>query len=141
MSSTTDALVGGIGVIAICGGGTMTVWGMVQGQDVNSVGLAGTFVVGLALMFAGFFHLMPSEIALGDKGTIKMKAAAEAAKTVKESANEAAEEATGSAELVKAVMEAQDEGAATQTLKDIAGRVVGNLPSSIEVMNRVDRAV
>jgi hypothetical protein len=133
----TNKFVGWLGVIGIAAGTVLTIWGMAQGRDVNSVGLAAIFVVGIALVYAGFFHLMPTELAFGDKGSIKMQAAAEATKTVKDSVKNAANEVAVSPERVKDVMSAADEGAAEEALRKAVNDVVSRMPATSDVLKKV----
>ncbi|HEX6444534.1 MAG TPA: hypothetical protein VF053_05555 [Streptosporangiales bacterium] len=136
-----DKILGWLGVVGIAAGVGLTVWSMAQARDVNSVGLAAIFVIGIPLVYAGFFHLMPTEIGFGDKGSVKMRAAAEATRAVKDSAKHAANEIAASPERVKDVMGAVDQDAAEQAVRKIVDDLVSRLPATCDVLNKVHRVV
>jgi hypothetical protein len=85
MSASAKKLIGFLGALLVTAGVAATIGGMFMGKDINSVGLASIFIAGIGLVYAGISGLLPEEIGIGDKGKIKLQAAADAVKTVKES--------------------------------------------------------
>ena len=133
----TDRFVGFCGLVAVAGGVVLTVWGMAEDKDVNSIGLASIFIVGIGLIYAGFFHVTPSEVVLGDKGTIKMQAAADATAVLKTSAKEQAAQLAVSPSAQKAVMQANDAVSAERAVKNIAAQLLNGLPTTNKVLEAV----
>ncbi|GLH99445.1 hypothetical protein [Phytohabitans aurantiacus] len=138
MGPTIRILVGGLGAIMLAAGTVVTIWGMVAGKDVNSVGLAAIFVVGIALVYAGVFNLLPAEIGIGDKGKIKMQAAADAVKAVKEAANTEAAAIAQTPTVLQDVVSAKDESAAAVVVENALKELVSRMPATADVLREVE---
>ncbi|MFI5896756.1 hypothetical protein ACIA5D_42320 [Actinoplanes sp. NPDC051513] len=114
-----------------------TIVGMFMNKDINSVGLAAIFVAGIGLVYAGIFGLLPEEIGFGDKGKIKLQAAADAVKTVKESTSSEAEAIAKSPALLKTVIAARDEAEASAVVEGALRELVSRMPATADVLKTV----
>jgi hypothetical protein len=137
MSTVAQRVVGGFGALLLAIGVAVTVVGMFAGKDVNSVGLAAIFLSGIAMVYAGIFGLLPEEIGFGDKGKLKMQAAADAVKTVKDAANTQAAQIAQSPAVLKTIVSAKDDSAASAAVEDALKELVNRMPSTAEVLKTV----
>jgi hypothetical protein len=137
MSTLGRAAIGGLGAVLVTAGVIATVWGMFAGKDINSVGLASIFVTGIVFVYAGIFGLLPEEIGLGDKGKIKMQAAADAVKTVKEAASSEATAIAQSPDVIRNIVSARDESEAAAAVEGALKQLVDRMPATADVLKTV----
>jgi hypothetical protein len=137
MSTNAKTVIGGLGALLVGTGVVVTVWGMFDGKDINSVGLAAIFVAGIALVYAGIFGVLPEEIGFGDKGKIKMQAAADAVKTVKKAASSEAAEIAQSPDVLKNIVSAKDESEAAAAVEGVLKELVDRIPATADVLKTV----
>ncbi|WP_203787485.1 hypothetical protein [Paractinoplanes rishiriensis] len=137
MPTSNKRLIGVLGAVLVTAGVVATIGGMFLEKDINSVGLAAIFVAGIGLVYAGIFGLLPEEIGFGDKGKIKLQAAAEAVKAVKESTSSEAAEIAKSPDLLKNVMAATDEAAASAVVEGALQELVNRMPATADVLKTV----
>jgi hypothetical protein len=137
MSTSAKKLIGILGALLVTAGVAATIGGMFMGKDINSIGLASIFIAGVGLVYAGVFDLLPEEIGFGDKGKIKLQAAADAVKTVKESATSEAETIAKSPEVLKTVMAASDEAHASAAVEGALRELVNRMPATADVLKAV----
>ena len=137
MSTWVRGVTGGLGALLVTVGVVATIWGMFDGKDINSVGLAAIFVAGIGLVYAGIFGLLPEEIGFGDKGKIKMQAAADAVKTVKEAANSQAAAIAQSPAVLKDVVSARNESEAAAAVEGALKELVERMPATADVLKSV----
>lgn len=129
-------IVGGLGALLVATGVAATIWGMMAGKDVNSVGLAAIFVTGIAFVYGGIFGLVPDEIGF-DKAKIKMQAAADAVKAVKEAAGSLATAMAQSPDLIDKIVSAQDKPAAAAAVEGALKDLVSRMPATADVIKDV----
>ncbi|MEV6492906.1 hypothetical protein AB0M20_30430 [Actinoplanes sp. NPDC051633] len=137
MSASVKMIFGFLGALLVIAGVTATVWGMFAGKDVNSVGLAAIFLVGIALVYGGIFGLLPDEIGIGDKAKIKMQAAADAMKTVKQAASSEAVNIAQSPDLLKNIVDAKDASEASAAVEGALKELVDRIPATADVLKTV----
>lgn len=137
MSTMAKTVVGGFGALLLTTGVVVTIVGMFASKDVNSVGLAAIFLAGIALVYAGIFGLLPEEIGFGDKGKLKMQAAADAVKTVKEAASSQAVQIAQSPAVLKNIVSAKDESSASAAVGDALQELVNRMPATADVLKTV----
>ncbi|WP_433362864.1 hypothetical protein ACQPZX_31075 [Actinoplanes sp. CA-142083] len=137
MSASAKKFIGFLGALLVTAGVAATIGGMFMGKDINSVGLASIFIAGIGLVYAGIFGLLPEEIGIGDKGKIKLQAAADAVKTVKESTNSEAAAIAQSPELLKNVIAATDESEASAVVEGALKQLVERMPATADVLKTV----
>lgn len=137
MSAWGRAMIGGLGAVLVAAGVVVTVWGMFAGKDINSVGLASIFVSGIVFVYAGIFGLLPEEIGLGDKGKIKMQAAADAVKTVKEAASSQTAAIAQSPTVLQNVVSATNPTEAAAAVEGALKELVERMPATADVLKTV----
>lgn len=137
MSATSRIVIGVLGALLVAAGTVVTIWGMIADKDVNSVGLAAIFIVGVALVYAGIFNLLPAEIGIGDKGKIKMQAAADAVKAVKEAASSEATAIAQTPGVIKEVVSAKDASEASTAVENALKELVNRMPATADVIRNV----
>ncbi|HEX5201234.1 hypothetical protein ACFQS1_02550 [Paractinoplanes rhizophilus] len=137
MSASGKKLMGLLGALLITAGVAATIVGMFLDKDINSVGLAAIFIAGIGLVYAGIFGLLPEEIGIGDKGKIKLQAAADAVKTVKEGTNSEAAAIAQSPELIKNVIAAKEESEASAVVEGALKQLVERMPATADVLKTV----
>jgi hypothetical protein len=130
-------IIGVLGGLMVAAGTAVTIWGMVAGKDVNSVGLAAIFVVGIALVYGGIFNLLPEEVGIGDKGRIKMQAAADAVKAVKDAATCEANAIAQTPDVIDEVVSARDATEASAAVNHALHELVNRMPATADVMRNV----
>jgi len=136
MSRTAKLIVGGMGALLVAAGVVATIWGMMANKDVNSVGLAAIFVTGIAFLYGGVFGLVPDEIGF-DKAKIKMQAAADAVKAIKEAANSQATAIAQSPDVIDKIVSAQDKPAAAAAVEGALKELVSRMPATADVIKDV----
>jgi hypothetical protein len=137
MNASAKKLIGLLGALLVTAGVAATIGGMFMGKDINSVGLASIFIAGLGLVYAGIFGLLPEEIGIGDNGKIKLQAAADAVKTVKETASSEAVAIAKSPGLLKNIMAASDEVEASAAVEGALQELVHRMPATADVLKAV----
>jgi hypothetical protein len=137
MSVSAKKFVGVLGALLVTAGVAATIAGMFMGKDVNSVGLASIFIAGIGLVYAGIFGLLPEEIGIGDKGKIKLQAAADAVKAVKETTSCEAAAIAKSPELLKDIMAANDPADASAAVEGALRELVNRMPATADVLKTV----
>jgi hypothetical protein len=137
MTASTKKLIGALGALLVTAGVVATIVGMFMDKDINSVGLAAIFIAGIGLVYAGIFGLLPEEIGFGDKGKIKLQAAADAVKTVKESTSSEAAAIAKSPALLKTVIAAADESEASAVVEGALQELVNRMPATADVLKTV----
>jgi hypothetical protein len=137
MSVSAKKFVGVLGALLVTAGVAATIAGMFMGKDVNSVGLASIFIAGIGLVYAGIFGLLPEEIGIGDKGKIKLQAAADAVKAVKETTSSEAAAIAKSPELLKDIMAANDPADASAAVEGALRELVNRMPATADVLKTV----
>ncbi|WP_345534972.1 hypothetical protein [Phytohabitans rumicis] len=137
MSGASRIVIGALGALLVAAGTVATIWGMIADKDVNSVGLAAIFIVGVALVYAGIFNLLPAEIGIGDKGKIKMQAAADAVKAVKEAASSEASAIANTPTVLQEVVSARDETEAATAVENALKELVNRMPATADVIRNV----
>jgi hypothetical protein len=137
MSTSAKKLIGLLGAVLVTAGVAATIGGMFMGKDINSVGLASIFIAGIGLVYAGIFGLLPEEIGIGDKGKIKLQAAADAVKTVKETTSSEAAAIAKSPDLLKNIMAATDEAEASAAVEGALQELVNRMPATADVLKTV----
>jgi hypothetical protein len=137
MSVSAKKFVGVLGALLVTAGVAATIVGMMMGKDVNSVGLASIFIAGIGLVYAGIFGLLPEEIGIGDKGKIKLQAAADAVKAVKETTTSEAAAIAKSPELLKDIMAANDPADASAAVEGALRELVNRMPATADVLKTV----
>jgi hypothetical protein len=137
MSVSAKKFVGILGALLVTAGVAATIAGMFMGKDVNSVGLASIFIAGIGLVYAGVFGLLPEEIGIGDKGKIKLQAAADAVKAVKETTSSEAAAIAKSPELLKDIMAANDPADASAAVEGALRELVNRMPATADVLKTV----
>ena len=137
MTASAKKLIGALGALLVTAGVVATIVGMFMDKDINSVGLAAIFIAGIGLVYAGIFGLLPEEIGFGDKGKIKLQAAADAVKTVKESTSSEAAAIAKSPALLKTVIAATDESEASAVVEGALQELVNRMPATADVLKTV----
>jgi len=137
MSVSARKIIGVLGALLVTAGVAATIGGMFMGKDINSIGLASIFIAGVGLVYAGVFDLLPEEIGFGDKGKIKLLAAADAVKTVKETTTSEAAAIAQSPELLKDVIAARDESEASAVVEGALKQLVERMPATADVLKTV----
>jgi len=137
MSASAKRFIGFLGALLVTAGVAATIGGMFLGKDINSVGLASIFIAGIGLIYAGIFGLLPEEIGLGDKGKIKLQAAADAVKTVKETTSSEAAVIAKSPDLLKNIIAANDETEASAAVEGALQKLVDSMPATADVLKTV----
>ena len=137
MSASAKRFVGDLGALLVVAGVAATIAGMFMGKDVNSVGLASIFVAGIGLVYAGIFGLLPEEIGIGDKGKIKLQAAADAVKAVKETTSSEASAIAKSPELLRNIIAAKDQAGASAAVEGALQELVNRMPATADVLKTV----
>jgi hypothetical protein len=137
MSASVKRFIGFLGASLVTAGVVATIGGMFLGKDINSVGLASIFIAGIGLVYAGIFGLLPEEIGIGDKGKIKLQAAADAVKTVKESASSEAAAIAKSPDRLKNIIAANDETEASAAVEGALQKLVSSMPATADVLKTV----
>lgn len=137
MSASGKKLIGVLGALLVTAGVAATIGGMFMGKDINSVGLASIFIAGIGLVYAGIFGLLPEEIGLGDKGKIKLQAAADAVKTIKETTSSEAAAIAKSPDLLKNIMAASDAAEASAVVGGAFQELVNRMPATADVLKTV----
>jgi hypothetical protein len=121
----------------VTAGVVATIVGMFTGKDINSVGLASIFIAGIGLVYAGIFGLLPEEIGIGDKGKIKLQAAADAVKTIKETTSSEAAAIAKSPDLLRNIVAATDEAEASAVVGGALQELVNRMPATADVLKTV----
>jgi hypothetical protein len=137
MSATAKKFIGVLGALLVTAGVVATIVGMFMDKDINSVGLASIFVAGIGLVYAGVFGLLPEEIGLGDKGKIKLQAAADAVKAVKETTTSEAAVIAKSPDVLKNIIAANDETEASAAVEGALHELVNRMPATADVLKTV----
>jgi hypothetical protein len=137
MSASAKRFIGFLGALLVTAGVAATIVGMFMGKDINSVGLAAIFIAGIGLVYAGIFGLLPEEIGIGDKGKIKLQAAADAVKTIKETTSTEAVAIAKSPEVLKSVIAANDVSEASAAVEGALKELVSRMPATADVLKTV----
>jgi hypothetical protein len=120
------------GILLTAAACVLTFWATLTGRTINSVGIAGMFVVGVILTGVGLLDLRPSSLAFGKDG-VTLQLVADAVKNVKETAQQEAAKVATDQTVKDAVAGAKTEDDVEKVVAQITQRIIEALPATADM--------
>jgi hypothetical protein len=120
------------GILLTAAACVLTFWATLTGRTINSVGIAGMFVVCVILTGVGLLDLRPSSLAFGKDG-VTLQLVADAVRNVKETAQQEAAKVATDQTVKDAVAGAKTEDDVEKVVAQITQRIIEALPATADM--------